>query len=240
MLGNVRRRLSAAHGELQDLAAWHSLAPLATNYLPWTEGALRPGALVAILNDICLSKRELIVECGSGISTIFIARLLKEREKGRLVSLEHDCRWADFVNNQIAKEGLSERAQVVLAVLEDCSLSNFSSAWYQEDSIRAAVKPRFIDMLIVDGPPAFEEGQEFSRYPALPLLKDLLSDDCIVVVDDIDRPAEREILKRWSDETAFAFHLDFSKSLAFGKRRAPTRRRSSGKGELGQKAAESE
>ena len=81
-----------------DLEALEILRPLldAGGYLPWTEGALRPAALVVVCNEIVLADRREIVELGSGVSTIVLARLVRERE-GRLTALEHDPEWAGVV-----------------------------------------------------------------------------------------------------------------------------------------------
>jgi hypothetical protein len=53
-------------------------------------------------------------------------------------------------------------------------------------------------MLIIDGPPG--NIQHLARYPALPLLFHLLSDDVVVLLDDAFRADEREIVKRWLKE----------------------------------------
>jgi hypothetical protein len=57
---------------------------------------------------------------------------------------------------------------------------------------------RPIDLLFIDGPP--ERVQKLSRYPAVPLLFDQLSDEAIVVLDDGDRDEEEEIVRRWTQE----------------------------------------
>ncbi len=67
-----------------DLHAWQILAPLLARdpYLPWTSGSMRPAALVAVCNEVVHRARTRIVECGSGMSTVVLARLLRERGEG--------------------------------------------------------------------------------------------------------------------------------------------------------------
>ena len=78
---------------------------------------MRPAALVAVCNEIVHGARTRIVECGSGLSTVVLARLLRERGDGALVALEHDRHWAALVEEQLRKEDLGEIARVHYAPL---------------------------------------------------------------------------------------------------------------------------
>jgi predicted O-methyltransferase YrrM len=57
--------------------------------LTWSKGTMTPAGLAAVCADVAGRHRRRIVECGSGFSTLVLARLLYTRG-GRLVSLEHD------------------------------------------------------------------------------------------------------------------------------------------------------
>jgi predicted O-methyltransferase YrrM len=135
-----------------DLESLEILRPLldAGGYLPWTEGALRPAALVLVCNEIVLADRREIVELGSGVSTIVLARLMRERE-GRLTALEHDPDWAGVVRSQLKREGLTHVARLVEAPLETHPLGLDGAPWYSERGVAAL--PNDIDLLLVDGPP---------------------------------------------------------------------------------------
>jgi hypothetical protein len=65
----------------EDLHAWQVLRPLLDkgNYLPWSTGTMRPAGLVRVCNEIVHRGRTRIVECGSGVSTVVLARLLRQR-----------------------------------------------------------------------------------------------------------------------------------------------------------------
>lgn len=184
-----------------DAAAWHVLRPLldAGGYLPWTEGALRPAALVEVANEIVLADRREIVELGSGISSVVLARLLRERGGGYLTSLEHDPSWLRLVASQLEREGLGDFARLVEAPLVPHPLGLGGAPWYAEDAVDA-LPAAGTDLLLVDGPPGYGAGMERSRYPALPALADRLAPGALVILDDADRPGEREILERWEQE----------------------------------------
>jgi predicted O-methyltransferase YrrM len=188
-----------------DLHAWQVLAPLRGGYLPWSDAAMRPVGLVAVLNEVALAEPDLVVECGAGISTLFLARLLAQRRRGRLVSVEHDERWASWVRRTLAAEGLADRASVVVAPLRGGA--DGRPGWYDPARVDAAVGDEPIGFLLVDGPPAHAPGLGAARYPALPHFAARLAPDAVVVVDDLWRDGERDVVRRWEAETPLRFEL---------------------------------
>jgi predicted O-methyltransferase YrrM len=199
-------------GHAEDLHAWHILRPLldAGGYLPWSTGAMRPAGLVMVCNEIMYANRTAIVECGSGVSTVVLARLLRARGQGTLTALEHDAGWAARVAELLAAEGLGDVARVVHAPLSG------APQWYD----RAALDelPAIVDLLVVDGPPAYEPEDALARAPALELLSARLAVGATVVLDDLDRPGEREVLAGWESETAWRFRVEGNAGIAVGAR----------------------
>ncbi|MEO3930670.1 class I SAM-dependent methyltransferase [Micromonosporaceae bacterium B7E4] len=192
--------------DTMDILAMHVLAPLSTSYLPWTISAMRPSGLVAVLNEIVLNCRRSIVELGAGISTWYIARLLSQ-VGGHLIAVEHDERWADQVETQLAREGLTDLVSVVRAPLAAISPAwpGEDPSWYDAGAVTEALDGRRIDLLVVDGPPAFRAELAHARYPALPMLAASLAEDHAIVLDDIDRTGEQEILDVWERDFGVTF-----------------------------------
>jgi hypothetical protein len=162
---------------LTDADAHHALRALEGPYLPWSSGAMRPRGLVTVCNDIVLGGRRRVVELGSGISTVLLSRLgrqLATTDDVRLVSVEHDERWAAWVSRQLRAEHATERATVVTAPLGPHRHADDHLRWYDEPTVLAGLDAAFggepIDLLIVDGPPAFDSGTGTARFPALPVL----------------------------------------------------------------------
>ena len=184
--------------------------------LSWSEGAMTPAGLAAVCAEVTGRDRRRIVECGSGFSTLVLARLLYTRG-GRLISLEHDPTWATRVQTNLAAAGLAEIAQVALAPLEPHPLARDRLQWYAQRALRSL--PRNIDLLLVDVPPAFEPEIELSRYPALPALAERLAPDATVVLDDIDRRGELRTLEVWERDYEFVFELRPGERIAVGRRR---------------------
>jgi predicted O-methyltransferase YrrM len=183
--------------------------------LTWSSGAMTQGGLALVCAEISARERPTVVECGSGFSTLRLAELIQERE-GRLYSLEHDASWAARVQEELVTTGLAETARMVRAPLEPHPVGRDGLPWYAQEALDGL--PERIDVLLVDGPPAFEPGTGLSRYPALPALIERLAPDAVVVLDDIDRPGELEVLRAWEQETDFRFELRTAEVIALGRR----------------------
>ena len=111
--------------------------------------------------------RRRVVECGSGLSTIVIARRLRELGGGSVHSLEHDPAWAAEGRSRLAGEGLGDLAEVIEAPLAPHPAAAPGCLWYDRAAL-AALPAAGVELLLVDGPPAGEPEIERSRYPALP------------------------------------------------------------------------
>lgn len=79
-----------------------------------------------------------------------------------------------------------------------------------------------VDLLIVDGPPAFDPGHGTRREPALPRFDGRLVDGATVILDDMDRPGERQVIASWEGSTDWRFILDERAGIAIGRRRTRT------------------
>jgi predicted O-methyltransferase YrrM len=175
--------------------------------------------LEAVLDAVACGART-VVECGSGRSTVLIARALRELGTGKVHSLEHDPAWALRCRAQLAAEGLAGVAQVIEAPLAAHSLAQPGCRWYAPWALRGLPEAG-VDLLLVDGPPAGEPAIARSRYPGLPALADRLTDDAVVMLDDAVRPGERWTLERWTAEHAVRFRFAPGTGLAIGCMLAP-------------------
>jgi hypothetical protein len=203
---------SRTERDFPDEAARYALAALPGPYLPWGSGAMRPAGLATVCNDIVLTVRRRVVELGSGVSTVMLARLLHQRPpRGgfRVAVVEHDVRWAEWVTEQLDREGIGSGVSVVHAPLVPHPRAEPGLSWYDEpaliDGVRTALQGDPIDLLLVDGPPAYGAGMGLARYPALPVLLDRLAAGATVVLDDAERAGEQEVLRRWEHETGLVF-----------------------------------
>ncbi len=148
--------------------------------------------IIALIREY---KPRLVLEAGSGVSTLITAYSLREIGKGSVVSFDHDERFAAISAANVKKHGLQDIATVIYAPLKEVVIRDKTWLWYDTEQL-CNLGP--IDMLIIDGPPGII--QRLARYPALPILFPLLSENAVVLLDDAFRADEREIVRRWLKE----------------------------------------
>ena len=196
--------MDAAIREIRtDIFAAQVLSPLNDGFVPWTMPALRPGAMATILNDIAVNHRMVIVECGGGVSTIYIARLLRQLGIGHLYTIEHEVQWIEMLSEMVS----AEKDYVSFIHAPIMPLQKIRAGdWYDVAPVLSALNGHRIDLLIVDGPSA-TLSDPMIRYTAMPMLKHLFSDDFAVVLDDVNRKGEQSILHAWQKELDLKFHI---------------------------------
>lgn len=154
--------------------------------------ALSPRGLLQLV-DICEDQQpRLVVECGSGTSTLFVAAALKQRPGARLVALEHLEDIATRVADVVHRQGLNDVVDVRFAPLVEVEVEGKPFQWY--DPAQWA-DLEGIDLLLVDGPPGTTGPR--ARYPAFPMLQPRLAAEATVVLDDAQRDDEAHVRRRW-------------------------------------------
>jgi hypothetical protein len=191
-------RLSQELAETRSqVSALINVRPL-TGSLPvdLTGWAADPVLIDLMVRVIVSRKPSIVLECGSGWSTVLISRCLQGARHGRVIALEHDELFWRRSRGWLESHGAWEYADTILAPLRDISLNSETWRWYGVDFSK--VLKGSIDILLVDGPPG-ELGRHI-RYPAVPLLRPYFGSDTIVILDDGRRSDEAEIARRWSKE----------------------------------------
>jgi predicted O-methyltransferase YrrM len=160
--------------------------------------ALSWDAAVILARETGLARPEVVVELGSGGSSVLVGRSLRQAGRGHLYSLDHDPAFAALTRQHVEAHGLEAWVTVLDAPLVECVIRGERFRWYD---VPAAVQQlERIDLLIVDGPPQATDRTGLPRYPALPSFQDRLTAGAIVFVDDAYRDAERQMLDRWMRE----------------------------------------
>ncbi len=160
--------------------------------LPITKDWSAAPDFLKLISDFCLeNKPGIIVECSSGTSSLVLSRCCQLNQHGHVYSLENGEEFVSKSKQQVNDFLLSDYSDVIHAPLRDVKLNGEAFQWYDPGQL-PKVK---IDLLVIDGPPGFL--QKYSRYPALPLLYDLLSINCVIFLDDAAREDEQELVSRW-------------------------------------------
>lgn len=158
--------------------------------------AASPDFLAQVVSVILTTSPRLVVELGSGLSTLVIGLALKKAGGGRLVSIEHDEDYYRETLAGLAAHGIDETiVEVRRAPLEKTAIGGESWSWYRVGELSDL---EAIDLLVVDGPPSTT--QPLARYPALPIFIDRLSESAQLVLDDGRRDEEKVIVERWQRE----------------------------------------
>jgi predicted O-methyltransferase YrrM len=160
--------------------------------LPRLRGwAASPDVLRLLVERVVVDHPKLIVECGSGASSVWLGYAVEKFGGGRIVALEHDERYAETSRDLVAAHGLDSIVEVRHAPLTEWE----SFRWYD----RAVVEDLSdVGLIFVDGPP--EQTGPLARYPAVPLLLPHCAPDAWIVLDDAARPDEQEVAERWLRE----------------------------------------
>lgn len=188
----LQRRL-AINGELPPLRGW----------------AASPDVLLRLHTHIITKKPKVIVEFGSGSSTLVIADALRQNGMGRLFSFDHNQYYGNQTLATLKNEKLDKWVDLRVSDLEPWTKHHLNpvdaekpSLWYATSSLHGINN---IDLIWVDGPPGVT--CLFSRYPALPALSNKLSSNVEVWMDDTNRQEEIDICQSWSE--VYNFEVEF-------------------------------
>ncbi|MFC6080370.1 class I SAM-dependent methyltransferase [Sphaerisporangium aureirubrum] len=203
LAGTVRDTRSAVTGtarqtytQLEALVDLRALLQPRAPLPPLRGWAASPDVLRLLVGRIATARPKTILECGSGASTIWLAYAAQRFGGGHVIALEHDERFAQSTRDLILAHNLQDVAEVRHAPLTTWTdRGGETFPWYD---VRAVQDLPEVGLVFVDGPPG-ATGPE-ARYPAVPLLLPHCASDAWIVLDDADRPAEREIAERWLAE----------------------------------------
>ena len=215
--GDIPKEIRQTFRQLEVLQNLGAMLP-AHDVLPATRGWAASPDLLAVLVDLVITERpSLVVECGSGASTLWLALAMRRFEiDGRIIALDHDPVFGGKTRDLLARHDVRDLAEVRDAPLESFSLDGETYSWYARQSWEDLTG---IDLLFVDGPPATTGHQ--ARYPALPLLSKSLSPVAAVVLDDLVVPDMQKVLLLWLDA-----YPDFGSEMLPLEKQAAVLRRS--------------
>lgn len=202
MLYVVREAAIATHCEVallyaqaEALIALHVALRPSRPLPPMRGWAASPDFLVKVTREILETRPECVVECGSGTSTVAIARALQLNGVGHLYSLEHERAYARSTERLLQEHGLSDFVTVLDAPLEPCAAAA-NAPWYSMDAV--GMIPGGVTFLVVDGPPT--SVGPCARAPVLAALRNHLAEGCVLYLDDAARIEEEAALARWLEQ----------------------------------------
>ncbi len=197
----IRNRLERMRRDVCDIHGLVRLGPY-TQSLPLPIGggwALTGDSAALLAREVLTRKPEAILELGSGVSTLILGQILKRTGRGRVLSVDHDADWANQTRRYVEFLGLDDVISVIDAPLRAQQIEGCTYNWYDIPQCDLDTLGT-IDFLLVDGPPQREGDSLAARYPALPVLRQRLSQNALIFVDDANRSAESRMLKTWLED----------------------------------------
>ena len=170
----IAYRQTEAFIQLSNLMQFKYAIPATRNW------AASPDLLLLISETVKRTKPSLVVELGSGVSTLVTAK----SGARKVISLDNSEEFGEKTR-ELLKEHKVRGVEIRIAALRPYANG---SDWYDVSTLKDLKK---IDLLIVDGPPGYNNPE--ARYPALKEFKDKLSAKAIVIIDDVNRDGERKL-----------------------------------------------
>lgn len=196
--------LAAARGQLQATTQLFTLFTPEAPVPAMGGWAASPDLVLVIVDELRRINPPLVVECGSGVSTLWMALAIRKYGLDtKIVSLDHDAHYGAQTTALLARHGVSDIAQVRHAPLTDVGLPGHATRWYDPSGWSDL---RDIGMLVVDGPPA-ATGPGV-RYPAVPLLRAGFAPTVSVVLDDMIRADEQHVAAQWQEQLGDVARVD--------------------------------
>lgn len=167
--------------------------------------AASPDVLLKLHTHIMSSRPSIVVECGSGASTLVIADALSQNGHGKLISLEHSDFYGGQTLETLKAESLEGWVDLRIAELEPWSGPHLNpddaekpAYWYCSSLLDDVTN---VDLLWVDGPPG--STCLFSRYPAFAALEGKFSSNAEIWMDDTNRKDDRKVCEAWAHDSGF-------------------------------------
>jgi predicted O-methyltransferase YrrM len=173
-------RQSEAFSQLVNLLKFSAPIP------PTRSWAASPDLLLTIADLVLTHKPRLVVELGSGVSTLIVAKSGAKKT----ISMDNSEEFAGKTRALLKSHGV-RGVEIRVAELQP---HESGVDWYETSKFSDLKR---IDLLIVDGPPGSKDPR--ARKPAFSELIDRLSPRAVIVIDDVNRDGERELAEAFAE-----------------------------------------
>ncbi len=159
--------------------------------------AISEDILFDILQFCLLSEPKVILDLGTGTTTIILAKYAQRmKEKGveiEIISVDSSKEWLTDTKKILEKNDLENFVNLVYAPI----VVTKAGLYYEIDEISNFLNDKEIDLMVIDGPPGAT--QKEARYPAMVFFEKNMSKNGVIFLDDGAREDEKNISKRWTD-----------------------------------------
>lgn len=181
----VRAEIWQSYRQSEAMQQLLALLKLNAPIPPTRSWAASPDLLLTIADLVRTHKPQLVVELGSGVSTLIVAKSGAQK----VISIDHSEEFADKTRALLQAHGAGGVEVRVAPLTPHAS----GTDWYETTNL---VDLKNIDLLIIDGPPGSKNPD--ARKPAYTELINKLSPRAIIVIDDVTRDGERELAESFA------------------------------------------
>jgi len=176
----VKEQIWHSYRQSEALQQLFALLKFSAPIPPTRSWAASPDLLLTIADLVRTRKPRLVVELGSGVSTLIVAKAGARN----VISIDNSAEFAEKTREMLKAHkvrGVDVRVAPLKAHASGVD-------WYDTAKLKDL---KSIDLLIIDGPPGSKNPD--ARKPALKELLNKLSSKAVVVIDDVNRSGEREM-----------------------------------------------
>ena len=194
---NNKKELSDLYNQIDALLSINSFIKI-RHPLPIMRGwPASPDFILRLINIIFETKPKTILDVGSGVTSLIAGYCIEKIGSGKVVSIDHNEKYYNITKSNIQKHGLEKVIDLNLAPLKEYNINGKEWLWYNNEFLKSY---NSFDLIIVDGPPG--STQKKARYPVIPLLKNQISANCNIILDDGKREEEKELAEMWVKENS--------------------------------------
>jgi predicted O-methyltransferase YrrM len=174
--------------------------------LPTRGWHLRAEAMKLLAGIVAEARPRLVLELGSGSSTVLLAGQCRSAGGGaRVVSVEESPFFAERTKTLLRRHNLLDAVSLVVSPVVGMRIGSWRGYCYElsEAEVAPAMGGERADLVLIDGPMSAWTRRGDCRYGTLPLIRQWLADRALVIIDDAHRRRERDIIARWTAERLF-------------------------------------
>lgn len=196
---SIQRELDTRYRRTEAWLAIYGVIRPVVPFQPIHPYQATPEFLRCLVQLMLEHRPALVVELGSGLSTVLAAYCIELTGSGRILSVDSEARFCEATRGLLRTHGLERHVTLVHAPLVPVEAAGRTSRWYDPGIVRAAIDGEHqpVKLLVVDGPPG--KDQPLARRPAVPLLQDRFAGGAVVLVDDARRRDEQAMVADWME-----------------------------------------
>lgn len=181
----VKEQIWHSYRQSEALQQLFALLKFSAPIPPTRSWAASPDLLLTIADLVRTRKPRLVVELGSGVSTLILAKAGARK----VISIDNSAEFAEKTREMLK----AHKVRGVDVRVAPLKAHTSGVDWYDTAKLKDL---KNIDLLIIDGPPGSKNPD--ARKPALKELLNKLSSKAVVVIDDVNRSGEREMAEAFA------------------------------------------